>query len=263
MIKIYLSIVFAGTILFSSCNRDKSPEMEISLSDEVKLEMVLIPAGKFFMGSDSTEQDRDNDEGPVREVTITQPFYMGKYEITQEQWLTVMGENPSIFQDKKNWRNYPVDWVSWNDCVEFTQKLSEITGKKFRLPTEAEWEYACRAGTETRYYWGKDPNDSEIVDYAWAFSYSEGRSHPVGVKKPNAWGLFDMSGSVWEWCLDWRDAYNPEDTIDPKGSATGTRKIYRGGSWFNERPALRSANRHGHPPETLGTNAGLRVVMED
>ncbi|MGC9342409.1 MAG: formylglycine-generating enzyme family protein [Bacteroidales bacterium] len=263
MIRKYLILSLSGVILWTSCKKSDPSVLEIAISDTAKIEMVLIPSGNFLMGSDTTEQDRHSDEGPLRNVTISKPFYMGKYEITQQQWLEVMDDNPSIFKDKENWKEYPVDWVSWNDCVEFTEKLSKITGKTFRLPTEAEWEYACRAGTTTRYYWGEDPADKEIVDYAWAFSYSEGRSHPVGLKKPNAWGLYDMSGNVWEWCLDWREPYNPADTLDPNGSLTGTRKIYRGGSWFNERPALRSANRNGHPPETLGTNAGLRVIMEN
>jgi formylglycine-generating enzyme required for sulfatase activity len=243
-------------LLFNSCKTDLHKEIEISIAENISLEMVLISPGSFIMGSDSTEQERHNDEDPMREVTISKPFYMGKYEVTQEQWKAVMGDNPSMFKDKENWNDHPVDWVSWNDCIEFTEKLSQLTSKIFRLPTEAEWEYACRAGTDTRYYWGNDPNDWEVRDYAWAFSYSEGRSHPVGMKKPNAWGLYDMSGNMWEWCLDWRAPYDPQDIVDPKGQTNGNKKIYRGGSWFNNPqllppPPISSLHNHHHPQSRI------------
>jgi formylglycine-generating enzyme required for sulfatase activity len=206
--------------------------------------------------------ERHGDEDPVRKVTISKAFYLSKFEVTQEQWMVIMGENPSVFTDKPNWRNHPVDNVSWNDCQYYIEKLNAMDLGTFRLPTEAEWEYACRAGTSTRFYWGQDSSNVELHQNAWGFSRAEGRSHPVGLKKPNNWNLYDMSGNVWEWCADWRGPYLESDTLDPKGPKNGASKIYRGGSWFNEPAALRSANRHGHPPDTRGTNAGFRLVLE-
>jgi formylglycine-generating enzyme required for sulfatase activity len=226
------------------------------------MKFVRISAGTFTMGSDKKELERHGDEDPVRQVTISKDYYIGQYEVKQEQWVAMMGENPSIFTDKPEWRVHPVDNVSWNDCKIFIEKLNALEVGTFRLPTEAEWEYACRAGTTTRFYWGEDPDNRDLHDNAWGFSRAEGRSHPVGLKMPNPWGLYDMSGNVWEWCSDWRKAYSAADTLNPTGPPEGTRKIYRGGSWFNEPAALRSANRHGHPPETRGTNSGLRLVLE-
>lgn len=234
----------------------------ISLPHDVSMEFVFIPPGSFYMGSDTSEKDRHGDEGPVRHVSITKGFYLGKFEVTQAQWMAVMKNNPSIFQNTDDWYNYPVDNVSWNDCREYISRLNSLGLGVFRFPTEAEWEYACRAGTISRYYWGDDPDDWQVYEYAWAFSRAEGKSHPAGEKKPNPWGLYDMSGNMWEWCSDWREPYLPVDTINPTGQASGTSKIYRGGSWFNKPATLRSANRNGHEPDTKGTNSGFRIVLE-
>jgi len=235
---------------------------KITLPDGTSMSFVYLPPGQFEMGSAADEQDRHGDEDPVRNVTISKGFYLGIYEVTQQQWFSIMKSNPSIFQQSEDHMLKPVDWVSWNDCQQFIAKLNELNLGIFRLPTEAEWEYACRAGTTSRYYWGEDVNDRDVYQYAWAFSRAEGKSRAVGTKKPNPWGLYDMSGNVWEWCSDWRGPYIANDTIDPNGPAEGKRKIYRGGSWFNKPSTLRSANRHGHEPEVRGTNAGLRLVLE-
>ncbi|NER83830.1 MAG: formylglycine-generating enzyme family protein [Leptolyngbya sp. SIO1D8] len=239
-----------------------SQEKSIVLPGEVPMEFVYIPSGKFLMGSTTEELERHNDEGPVREVVITKGFYLSKYEVTQEQWLAVMDNNPSVMNDTKNWKQHPVDNVSWNDCNAFILKINTLGLGTLRMPTEAEWEYACRAGTTSRYYWGKDSSDYHVHDYAWAFSKAEGVSHPVGLKKPNNWGLYDMSGNVWEWCSDWRGPYDTDQLTDPTGPRDGQKKVYRGGSWFNKPATLRSANRNGHEPDMRGTNAGLRLVLQ-
>ncbi|MBC1194165.1 SUMF1/EgtB/PvdO family nonheme iron enzyme [Microcystis aeruginosa BLCCF158] len=211
-----------------------------NLPNGVTLEMVGLPAGKFLMGSPDSGPDVYVSEKPQHLVQVNS-FAIGKYPITQAQYEAVMGINPSLFQN--NPQN-PVKSVSWDDAQAFCQKLSQITGKTYRLPTEAEWEYACRAGTTTRYYFGDDAN--QLGDYAWYNGNSQRTTHPVGQKKPNAWGLYDMSGNVWEWCEDnWHDNYKnaPSD-----GSAWLTDdnwyKLLRGGSW-NYRPEYcRSASRN-------------------
>lgn len=234
----------------------------VDLPGDAELTFVYIPAGTFRMGSPPSEKGRDGDEGPVHRVTITEPFYLSRYEVTQAQWRAVMGRNPSIFKHEPNAENLPVDWVSWDDAQRFIDRLNRTHEATFRLPTEAEWEYAARAGTSTRFYWGSDENATAIRDHAWAHSYAEGTSHPVGQKQPNPWGLYDMSGNVWEWTQDWYGSYADTAQVDPMGPAQGERKVYRGGSWFNAPSTLRSANRHKHPTDEPFTNAGVRLVRE-
>jgi len=207
----------------------------IDLGKGVKLEMVLIPAGKFKMGSHASEEGRDTIE-TQHVVILTKPFYMGKYEVTQEQWETVMGNNPSYFKGAK----LPVTDVSWDDCQKFIKKLNGVTKGKYRLPTEAEWEYACRAGTTTAYSFGSKitPKDAN-----YGGSKIE-KEVEVGSYKPNAFGLYDMHGNVLEWCEDWDAAYPKESVIDPKGPATGDYRVLRGGSYFPDPDSsLRSAFR--------------------
>jgi formylglycine-generating enzyme required for sulfatase activity len=250
-------------LLTASCSFEAPRKKSVRLPNGPEVHFSYIPAGSFMMGSPKDEQERQTDEGPVREVRIRKAFYMGIYEVTQKQWAAVMGENPSVFQTFPDAGEHPVDRVSWHDAQRFIKKLNALDLGRFRLPTEAEWEYACRANTQTRYHWGTDTSDWQVHDYAWAFPLAEGRSHPVGQKKPNAWGLYDMSGNVWEWCQDWRsERYSPDDTLDPKGAAEGKKKVYRGGSWFNKPATLRSANRNGHPPNERQPNTGLRLVLE-
>ncbi len=227
------------------------------------MKLILIPAGKFLMGSPESEKGRQNNE-PQHEVTLSKPFYMGVTEVTQAQYEAVTGTNPSHFKGATN----PVETVSWDDAAEFCKKLSERTGRTFRLPTEAEWEYACRAGTKTAFSFGDA--DKALGDYAWYGANSDGKTHPVGQKKPNPWGLYDMYGNVWEWCSDWIDEYPQGAVTDPKGPATprpvpksyGTPRILRGGSWDSEPGECRSAARYYSPPAEGWGNYGFRVVAE-
>jgi formylglycine-generating enzyme required for sulfatase activity len=223
------------------------------------LEMVLIPAGTFTMGSPSNEKDRDSDEGPQHRVTISKDFYIGKYEVTQAQWKAVMGSNPSA----RKGDNLPVEQVSWDDCQAFIQKLNSMAlgVGTFRLPTEAEWEYACRAGTTTRLYWGDDPNYSQIGGYGWYWANSAGRNHPVGEKLPNAWGLFDMSGNVWEWCQDWYGPYPSGAQVDPTGPQSGLYRVWRGGGRGDGAVYFRSARRLGDYHDSWYSSVGCRVVL--
>ena len=216
----------------------------MDVGNAATLEMVLIPAGEFLMGSPDSETRARDDEKPQHRVRITKPFYLGKYPVTQEQWEAVMGRNPSQFKGPKN----PVENVSWEDCQAFLGKLNEhVRGEKFRLPTEAQWKYACRAGSKTRYCFGDD--ESRLGEFAW---HDAEQTHPVGEKEPNAWGLYDMQGNVWELCQDWYDAryYANSPTDDPPGSAVGKCRVSRGGGYIDPATFCRSAYRYGPGPGT-------------
>lgn len=222
-----------------------------NLSGGVKLQMVEILTGSFCMGSSNGETN----ENPVHRVTITHGFFMGKYEVTQAQWQAVMGANPSSFKGDDN---LPVEQVSWDDAQEFINKLNEMNdGYKYRLPTEAEWEYACRAGTSGDYY-AQDPDD-----IAWYLDNSGKKTHRVGTKQANAFGLYDMSGNVWEWCRDWYvDTYNGAPTDGSARLSGGEQKsrVLRGGSWLYAAALLRSALRNWGTPDFRYDNVGFRVV---
>lgn len=222
----------------------------------VKLDLVRIPAGWFQMGS----KKDDKTEQPVHEVKFAKPFYIGKYEITREQWQAVMGSNPGRFPGPR----YPVGGVSWDACQDFLKKLNDKTGRTFALPSEAEWEYACRAGSTTEYCFGDD--ESGLGEYAWYYSNSGRTSHPVGEKKPNAWGLYDMHGNAFEWCEDvWHDSYEgaPADgSAWLQGGDQGSR-VLRGGAWDLYSMPCRSAIRIRFNPSSAWSNNGVRVVLRD
>jgi formylglycine-generating enzyme required for sulfatase activity len=221
------------------------------LGGGVKMHFVLVQPGFFQMGSANGFAR----EKPVHTVTITRPFYLSACKVTQEQWQAIMGTDWSSFKGPKN----PVDSVSWDDCQTFLRKLSEKLGGGFRLPTEAEWEYACRAGSTTAYCYGDD--EARLGDYAWFAGNSGGATHPVALKKPNAWGLYDVHGTVWEWCQDWYGPYADGAVTDPRGPDAGDYRVLRGGSWRFDARHARSAFRTGIAPASgLNGYAGLRVA---
>ena len=221
-----------------------------------KMRFVGIPTGEFVMGSGSSEVGRSQDEGPAHKVKLSKPFYMGVFEVTQAQYTAVMGNNPSEFKGN----DLPVEKVSWNDAAKFCAKMSEITKMKVTLPTEAQWEYACRAGTTTAFSFGD--SDSNLGDYAWYDGNNSKRTHPVGQKKPNTWGLYDMHGNVWEWCSDWREnSYANAGTTDPQGPSSGEYRVLRGGSWYIIPRSCRSAFRYWFSPGGSYYDFGFRVVL--
>ncbi len=233
-------------------------EFAVDLGNGVKLEMVLIPAGEFLMGSPDSDNDAGDHEKPQHRVRITRPFYLGKYLVTQEQWQAVTGSNPSAFMGPKN----PVEHVSWDDCQEFLKRLNGVFRRilparegEFRLPTEAQWEFACRAGSTTRYCFGDDA--SALGQYGTL----GGKTQPVGKKRPNAWGLYDMHGNVWEWCQDWyhESYYANSPTDDPTGPVTGSYRVFRGGSCNYVAGSCRSAYRRRFRPEFRSDCLGFRV----
>ena len=213
------------------------------------IEMLWCPPGTFLMGSPETEAERSPSEDPHK-VTLTQGFWLGKYPVTQAEWERVMGSNPSKFKGPRN----PVEQVSWDDAQEFCQKM----GNGFRSPTEAEWEYACRAGSTTAYCFGD--SKSGLGSYAWYDDNSDEKTHAVGEKKPNAWGLCDMHGNVSEWCQDWYGDYPSGSVRDPRGPSTGSYRLLRGGSWYFFGCYCRSAYRNYYTPGNAYYNIGFRVV---
>ena len=223
-------------------------------TDDHGIEFVLIEPGRFKMGSEEGHAD----ERPVHPVEITQPFYLGKYAVTQAQWQAIQGQNPSQFGGPQ----HPVEQVSWNDVQRFLQKINR--GEElYRLPTEAEWEYACRAGTSTKYSFG-DSIDV-LKGYAWYSSNSEGKTHPVGQMQPNPWGLYDMHGNVWEWVEDRyaEDYYKLGESkamVDPQGAASGTHRAFRGGGWISGAESLRSTKRNYGTPGTEDNRIGFRIL---
>ncbi|MEW5911076.1 MAG: bifunctional serine/threonine-protein kinase/formylglycine-generating enzyme family protein [Thermodesulfobacteriota bacterium] len=227
-------------------------------TNSVGMEFALIPAGSFMMGSPESDEDGYEGERPQHRVEITKPFYLGVTEVTQGQWKAVMGSNPSFFKGDEG---FPVEGVSWEEAVEFTRRLNKEEGLKagtYRLPTEGEWEYACRAGSSTRYSFGD--SESALGEYGWYDDNSGGRTHPVGEKEPNAWGLYDMHGNVWEWVSDWYGSYSASPTRDPQGPSSGSGRVIRGGSWRHNPRSLRSANRFRSDPTSRDFDVGFRVA---
>ena len=224
------------------------------------IEMVFVKGGEFLMGVDQSLYVR---EKPAHKVVLSD-FYIGKYPIIQKKWEDVMGNNPSHF---KNCINCPVENVSWNDVQQFIQKLNILTGKNFRLPTEAEWEFAANSGLEVAdkpsLRWAGTDTESELGDYAWYKKNSDGKTHPVGTKKPNSLGIYDMSGNVSEWNNDWFDYnfYKFSPTDNPLGPSNGTHRVMRGGSWYNEADECRIAYRSGSPPDTFLDYFGFRLLL--
>ena len=234
--------------------------------------LVFIPPGTFRLGSPTNEVDRWEDEGPQTAVTISRGFWMGKYEVTQGDYLAVLGINPSWFSTNNGYSrdlSRPVESVSWDEatnyCAMLTQQERAVgriqTNCVYRLPTEAEWEYSCRAWTSTRFSYGDDPGYTNLTNYAWYCVNSGGTTHPVGQKLPNPWGLYDMHGNVWEWCQDWYGTYPGGIVLDPQGPDSGSYRVIRGGFWYSYPWPCRSAFRYDNNPDDRRYFIGFRVVL--
>lgn len=221
----------------------------------VDFTVVAVEGGTFTMGATSEQgSDAYDGEKPTHQVTLSD-FYIGKYEVTQELWKAVMGSNPSYFTGT----NLPVEYVSWVDCQSFITKLNELTGKTFRLPTEAEWEYAARGGKKSKGY--KYSGSNTIDNVAWYTSISSSKTHEVGTKSPNELGIYDMSGNVWEWCSDWYGSYSSSSQTDPTGPTSGSARVLRGGSWGNYARYCRVSLRDSTAPSSRGSDCGFRLVL--
>lgn len=220
----------------------------------VTFAMVNVEGGTFTMGANAGDTNASDNENPAHQVTVG-AFAMGQTEVTQALWQAVMGTNPSHFVDA----NKPVEKVSWDDCQEFIAKLNEMTGKNFRLPTEAEWEFAARGGNKSNNYLYAGSND--IAQVAWYDDNSGDISQIVATKAANELGLFDMTGNVWEWCSDWFGDYSADAQTNPAGPATGEEKVLRGGSWCSSAKKCRNSKRFGAAPDFADDDMGLRLAM--
>ena len=228
----------------------------IPVKEGINIEMVKVEAGSFNMGATPEMENPHEDEKPVHRVTLTNNYYIGKYEVTQALWKIVMGSNPSNSKGD----NLPVEKVSWNDCQKFISKLNKLTGKSFRLPTEAEWEYAARGGNKSRGYQYSGSNT--IGDVAWYDGNSGSKTHAVGTKQPNELGAFDMTGNVWEWCQDWFNRYSSSPQTNPIGAVSGSCRVYRGGSWCYS-GYCRCSCRFDGTPDFRNGDLGLRLVLSE
>jgi formylglycine-generating enzyme required for sulfatase activity len=226
------------------------------LGQAAGMEFVFVQEGCYRMGD--ARGNGEPDERPAREVCID-GFFIGKYEVTQGQWKELMGANPSYFRECGD--DCPVESVSWHDAQEFIKRLNQRTDGKYRLPTEAEWEYAARNGGRDE-QWAGTNEASELPDYAWHDNNSSGKSRPVGQKKPNSLGLYDMGGNVWEWTQDSynKNAYKSYSKNNPVYEDRGEGRVLRGGSWYSQGKDVRSSNRYSRPASHKGGNVGFRVV---
>jgi formylglycine-generating enzyme required for sulfatase activity len=264
-------LFISALVCFSHISQDATCTENISqnksLTNSLGMKFVLIQPGKFMMGSNlSPTEIKDkyggeakwySDETPQHEVTITRPYYIQTTEVTQGQWKAVMGFNPSGL--KNCGKNCPVEKVSWHDVEEFIKRLNQKEeADTYRLPTEAEWEYACRAGSVTEFCFGEEKNKLDY--YAWHNSNSDDWTHHVHRKRPNAWGIYDMHGNVWEWCQDWYSDYPSEAVTDPIGPSSGSHRVSRGGSWRSAAMFCRSPHRYGVDPSYRRPNRGFRLV---
>ena len=234
-----------------------SNEISIPVKNGITIDMVKVEAGTFMMGATSEMENTDSWEKPVHKVTLTNDYYMGKYEVTQALWQVVMGSNPSYFRGD----NLPVEVVSWDTCQVFINKLNSMTGRKFRLPTEAEWEYAARGGKKSRGYQYSGSNN--ISDVAWYDENSESKTHPVGMKQANELGLYDMTGNVNEWCQDRNRSYVKSSQINPTGALRGAWRVFRGGSWNSYMRNCHSSSRCSAKPVYRDFDQGLRLVLSE
>ena len=229
----------------------------IPVKDDISIEMVKVEAGSFNMGATPEMQNPDEDEKPVHRVTLTNNYYIGKYEVTQALWKIVMGSNPSNSKGD----NLPVENVSWNNCQKFISKLNKLTGKSFCLPTEAEWEFAARGGKKSRGYQYSGSNT--LGDVAWYEGNSGSKTHAVGTKQPNELGIYDMTGNVYEWCQDWYGSYSSSPQTNPIGAVSGSCRVYRGGCWVSSARNCRTSYRGRRTPDFRYGFLGLRLVLSE
>ena len=241
----------------SSSVSSGSNVISIPVRNGITIEMVKVEAGTFMMGATSEMQNPYDDEKPVHQVALTNDYYMSKYEVTQALWQAVTGKNPSKFKGD----NLPVERVSWNDCQVFIRNLNNMTGRKFRLPTEAEWEYAARGGKKSRGY--QYSGSSNIYDVAWFDDINRNKKHPVGTKQANELGLYDMSGNVWEWCQDRYGSYSSSFQKNPTGAIMGEYRVFRGGRWGANERIGRTSCRSYCTPDFSYFNLGLRLALSE
>ena len=244
-------------VLSSSSSSPSGNTITIPVKNGISIEMVKVEAGSFNMGATPEMQAPYEVEKPVHRVTLTNNYYIGKYEVTQALWQAVMGSNPSYFKGD----DLPVEQVSWNDCQDFISKLNAMTGKRFRLPSEAEWEYAARGGKKSRGYQYSGSNT--LGDVAWYEGNSGSKTHAVGTKQPNELGIYDMTGNVYEWCQDWYGSYSSSPQTNPIGAVSGSSRVDRGGSWFFTAKHCRSSYRFNLTPGYRLNFLGLRLVLSE
>ena len=254
-------LVLLLTVVFTLCSAmiaDAVPDTQFTNS--IGMEFVLVPAGSFQVVTGKNEFDED----VFSRASISKPFYLGKYPVTQEQWAAVMGSNPAQFKGRHN----PVEMVSWNDVQEFIRRLNAKEGhNRYRLPTEMEWELAARGGTNTKYFFMEDPKTWEkaeglLADYAWFRGNARETTQPVGQKKPNPYGFYDIYGNVFEWVQDWyADLPKTPEMIDYRGPETGVSRVNRGGSWFYAAKLSRSDHRDYDKPDFRDTDLGFRLAL--
>jgi formylglycine-generating enzyme required for sulfatase activity len=246
----HIAIAAICIVVLSACKID-DPEEPFNFESE----MVFVKPGTFTMGC--TDDECYDWEVPAHQVTLTKGYYISKYLVTQSQWKAVMGNNPSYFKGK----NLPVETVSWDDIQEFLTKLNEKSGKNYRLPTEAEWEYACKGGNQSKGY--KYSGSNNVDDVVWYWENSKSKTHPVGTKAPNELGIYDMSGNVWEWCHDWYDDYIDTPQTNPTGPDEGSVRVVRGGSWYYFARFCRVSHRDCNAPEDSFFNLGFRIALSE
>ena len=246
----------------ASVNSAGMPQPGTLVTSKLGMQLAYIPAGRFMMGSPESEPGRFEWEDR-HQVTLTRGYYLGTTEVTQGEWQTVMGSNPGHF---KGDAQLPVEMISWYDAVDFCSRLSQLDGTRYRLPTEAEWEYACRAGTTTPFNTGANITTNQ-AHYDGRYPYNgapkgeyRAATMRVGTFAPNAWGLYDMHGNVCEWCADWFAPMTADAATDPTGPESGSTRVVRGGSWIYYARGLRSAHRRGVVPERRGQFLGFRVT---
>lgn len=247
----------ATTLIDHVLNGVNNGSSHIFIAHNVMIEMVRVEGGTFTMGATAEQaSDAFSDELPTHKVTLS-PFLIGKYEVSQTLWLAVMGENPSV----NTGINLPVDNVTWNECQTFITKLNELTGKKFRLLTEAEWEYAARGGNKSKGY--KYSGSNNLGDVAWYIDNSNNTSHAMGTKAPNELGIYDMTGNVMEWVSDWKGSYSSGAQTNPTGPDSGTYRVNRGGSYGNVERLSRITNRNSINPNMSSKTMGLRLCLPE